>query len=334
MLMPRAPRVMATGMLLALALPSLSACRTSPDVAAYVGEETVTVAELQDAVAAHRDDPAVTAGEDPAYTRAILTELVRTEVYDAAAEHFGVDPDPGGLTELLGTLLGGEDPDAYIEQASAQGYTRDDTFERVRQGALLQAIAFAEGAAEEPTEAWLRAQYEQGLAAQPERVELGLVTVPDQPTADSTVAALRADPDSYASVAAAYPGQTTFPAPQPAVLDELAEQQPELAARIADTPPGGVFSTSVPELPGVVVVVVGERVAPTFDEVRPQLEVAALNEAAAAGGELLAEYEDGLDVDLNPRYGVWQDGAAVQPGDGVVELLDARPDVQPAGPGD
>lgn len=322
--MPRAPRAVTAGMLLALALPSLAACRTSPDVAAYVGEETVTVAELEEAVAAHRDDPAVTAGEDPAYTRSILTELVRAEVYDGAAEHFGVDPDPGGLPELLGTLLGGQDPDAYIEQAAAQGYTRQDTLERVRQGALLQTIAVEEGAAEEPTEASLRAQYEQGLAAQPERVDLGLVTVPDQPTADATVAALRADPGSYASVATTYPGQTTFPAPQTVVLDELAAQLPDLAARIAETPAGGVFSTTVPGVPGVAVVVVGERVVPTFEEVRPELEVAALNGAAAAGEELVGEYEDGLDITVNPRYGTWQDGTLVQPGAGVVEVLDSE----------
>jgi peptidyl-prolyl cis-trans isomerase SurA len=311
-------------MLVALALPSLAACRTSPDVAAYVGEETITVAELQDAVDAHRDDPAVTAGEDPGYTRSVLTELVRAEVYDAAAEHFGVDPDPGGLPELLGTLLGGQDPEAYIEQAAAQGYTREDTLERVRQGALLQSIAVAEGAVEEPTEASLRAQYEQGLAAQPVRVDLGLVTVPDQPTADATAAALQADPGSYASVAATYPGQTTFPAPQPAVLDELATQLPDLAARIGTTPPGGVFTTTLPGVPGVVVVVVGERVVPAFEEVRSELEVAALNGAAAAGEELLTEFEDGLDIAVNPTYGTWQDGAVVEPEDGVVELVDSE----------
>jgi hypothetical protein len=323
-LMPRAPRVVAAGMLLALALPSLAACRTSPDVAAYVGGGTVTVAELQEAVDAHRDDPAVTAGEDPAYTRSILTELVRAEIYDAAAEHFDVDPEPGGLPELLGTLLGGQDPDAYVEQAAAQGYTREDTLERVRQGALLQAIAVAEGAAEEPDEAALRAQYEQGLSAQPERVELGLVTVPDQPTADATVAALQADPGSYGAVAAAYPGQTTFPAPQPAVLDELAAQLPDLAARIGATPPGGVFSTTVPGIPGAVVVVVGERIVPTFDEVRPELEVAALNGAAAAGEELLTGFEDDLDIAVNPRYGTWQDGAVAQPEGGVVDVADSE----------
>ncbi len=333
-LMPRAPRVVAAGLLVALALPALAACRTSPDVAAYVGDQTVTVDELQDAVEARRDDPAVTAGEEPGYSRAILGELVRAEVVDSAAEHFGVDPEPDRLPELLDVLLGGRDPDAYLEQAAAQGYSREDTLERVRQVAVLAAIAVAEGEVEEPTAASLRAAYEQGLAAQPERVELGIITVPDQATADATVADLRDDPESYAAVAAEYAGPATTPALQPASLDQLAEQAPDLAARVADTPAGGVFTTSVQGVPGVLVVVVGEQVVPSFEEVRPQLEAAALDEAVTAGEEILAAYQEDLDIDVNPRYGQLEDGAVVAPQGGVVQLLSSRPDVQPAGPGD
>ncbi|MGY2127706.1 peptidyl-prolyl cis-trans isomerase [Blastococcus sp. SYSU DS0617] len=319
--MPRAPRVVAAGMLVALALPALAACRTSPDVAAYVGEETITVDELRDEVDARRDDPAVTAGEGADYNRLVLTELVRAAVFDSAAEHFGVDPDPDGLPELFQTLLGGQDPEAYLEEAGARGYSREDTLERVRQVALLQAIAVAEGEAEEPTAAALRATYEQGLAEQPRRVELGIITVPDQATADATVAELRADPESYAAVAAAYPGAGTTPAPQPAAIDQLAAQAPDLAARVEATPPGGVFATSVQGVSGVLVVVVGEPVVPSFEEVRPQLAAAALQETVAAGEEILAEYQDELDVDVNPRYGELEDGAVVAPEGGVVRLL-------------
>lgn len=320
-LMPRAPRVAAAGLLLALALPALAACRSSPDVAAYVGQETITVDELQDAVDARRDDPTVTAGEGVAYDRAVLTELVRAAVFDSAAEHFGVDPDPDGLPGLLAILLGDRDPDAYVEEAGAQGYSQEDTLERVRQVALLQAIAVAEGEAVEPTAAALRATYEQGLAQQPARVELGIITVPDQETADATMAQLRADPGSYAGVAAEYPGPATTPAPQPVAIDELAAQAPDLAARIAATPAGGVFSTSLQGVPGVIVVVVGEPVVPSFEAVRPQLEAAALNEAAAAGEEILAAYRDDLDIVVNPRYGELEDGSVVAPEGGVVQLL-------------
>jgi hypothetical protein len=42
----RVPRVLVTGFLLTVAVSGLSACRTSPTVAAYVGDERVTIAEL------------------------------------------------------------------------------------------------------------------------------------------------------------------------------------------------------------------------------------------------------------------------------------------------
>ena len=50
MLKRRVPRVLATGFLMAVAVSGLSGCRTSPNVAAYVGDEQVTVAELDAAV--------------------------------------------------------------------------------------------------------------------------------------------------------------------------------------------------------------------------------------------------------------------------------------------
>jgi peptidyl-prolyl cis-trans isomerase SurA len=317
--MRRPTAVLVLGLIAGVAL---TGCRTSPNVAAYVGDETITVDELDAAVTAHRDDPEVTAGEDPDYSRAILSELVRSEVFSSAAEHFGVASDPGGLDELLDQLLQGQDREAYFTQAGAQGYSRADALERVRQVALLQAIAVAEGAAEEPTEAGLREDYAAGLAAQPAQVDLGYVNVPDQAAADAAVAALQADPGSYAAVAGQYPGQATLPAPQTVAVDDLATQLPaDLAAQVTASPSGSVFATPVEGVPGLLVVVVGEAVVPAFEEVRPQLEAAAANDATNAGAELLAEYEDGLDIDVNPRYGSLTDGSVVEPEGGVVEFL-------------
>ena len=306
-----------------IAVAALTGCRTSPNVAAYVGDERITVDELQAAVAEHRDDPAVTAGEDPDYSRLVLSELVRSEVFSSAAEHFGVRPDPGGLEELLEELLGGQDPELYYEQAGAQGYTRADALERVRQVALLSAIAVEEGAAEEPTEATLRAAYDEGVAQQPAQVDIGYVNVPDQATADAVVAALQADPGSYTSVAAPFADAVTLPEPQTVAVDELTNQlPPELAAQVLSAPPGTVFSTPVADVEGLLVVLVAATAVPSFEEVRPQLEAQALDDAAARGSEILAEYEQGLDIDVNPRYGALTDGTVVRAEGGVVELLD------------
>ena len=53
----RVPRVLVTGFLLAVAVAGLSGCRTSPTVAAYVGDSTITVAELEAAVDQRRGRP-------------------------------------------------------------------------------------------------------------------------------------------------------------------------------------------------------------------------------------------------------------------------------------
>jgi peptidyl-prolyl cis-trans isomerase SurA len=284
----------------------------------------VTVDELDEAVAAHRADPDITAGEGADYSRVILTELVREEVFSSAAEHFGVDPDPGGVEDLLAALLNGSDPEEYFTQAAAQGYSRDDALERVRQVALLQDIAVAEGEAEEPTEESLRAAYDDRLAQQR---DLGYVNVPDQAAADAAVAALQADPASYAAVAGQYPGQATLAAPQTVALNGLTDQlPPDLAAQVAAVPPGTVFATQVEGLDGFLVVVVAAPTAAPFEDVRPQLEAAATNDAATAGSAILSDYEAGLDIDVNPRYGSFDEGGVVAADGGVVELLDPEPD--------
>jgi peptidyl-prolyl cis-trans isomerase SurA len=324
--MRRPAAVLTLGLLAGLAL---TGCRTSPNVAAYVGDDTVAVDELTDAVAAHRADPEVTAGEDPDYTRTILTQLVRSEVVTSAAEHFGVSPDPGGLEDLLDQLLlpSGQDRETFFAGRAQQGFTRADSLEQVRQVAVLQAIAVEEGAVDAPSEASLRALYEQAIAQQPAQLSVGYINVPDQATADGAVAALQADPGSYAEVAAPYLALATLPAPQTIAVDDLTTQLPaDLAAQVAQAQPGTVFSTPAEGVSGVLVVVVDQAPVPAFEDVRPQVEAAAVNRAAAAGTDIVTEYEKSLDIDVNPRYGVvegdlFDDGSVVPAAGNVVQVL-------------
>jgi peptidyl-prolyl cis-trans isomerase SurA len=131
-------------------------------------------------------------------------------------------------------------------------------------------------------------------------------------------------------VAAPYLDLATLPAPQTYAVSDLTKQLgPDLAARVAATPPGTVFSTPVDGLSGVLVVVVDAPPVPAFEAVRPQLEAAAVNQAAAAGTDIVADYEKSLDIDVNPRYGMvdgalLNDGSIVAAGGGVVQLLDAN----------
>ena len=334
MLMPRAPQVVAAGMLLALALPALTACRSSPDVAAYVGDAQVTVAELERAVderLADEDVARYAAADQAGYTRRVLGFLVEREVHAEAAEREGISVSDAEVRARFDELRGGRDPeDVYAQLAQQQGVARTDLEESIRQQLVREEVAAAAGEADALSEEALRARYEE-VRQQREQVEFGVVTVPDQATADDVLGRLTAAPDQYAAVAAQHPGEDT--------LAQLERRSPEefagpVAEQLTALAPGSGFTVAVPEV-GVVVYFVTRTVAPTFEALRPELVAEAVQQVDEAGTALVEPVREDLDITVNPRYGVLtEDGRLVPSEGGVVEILSVRPDVQPAGPGD
>ncbi|MGK5114953.1 MULTISPECIES: peptidyl-prolyl cis-trans isomerase [unclassified Geodermatophilus] len=320
-----------------VALAGLAGCRTSPNVAAYVAEERVTVAELEAAVDERLADPALaaaTAGREDEYTRLVLTRLVQAEVYDQVAAQFGVTPDDAEVQALLDELIGDQDPEALYQQAAGQGVGRADVFETVRQQLVRQRIAEEEGLSEEVSEEELRARYEEALPSL-SQVALGYITVPDQVAADAAVATLTADPSAYPTIAAQYPGATTLAQVQPRSRDQVPSA---IADQVTTAAPNTAFTVTVPEVTGVLVVFVGQPVAPSFEEVRPDLEADAQAAGDQAAQELVAEVRADLDITVNPRFGVIEEGSIVPAEDGVVDILDgagdAGGDTGPAAAGD
>ena len=315
-----------------VALAGVAGCRTDPSVAAYVGDEQVTVDELTTAVDTRLEDPALAqaaTGREDEFTRLVLTRLVTTELYDRFAERYGVTVDDGDVQARLDELLAGEDPETVYAQAAAQGVARADVFETVRQQLLRQRVAESQGLGG-VTEEQLRAAYEQQLPALTQ-VRLGYVNVPDQAAADAAVAALQADPAAYPAIAAQYPGEATLPEVTPRAP---ADVPPPLADAVGAAAPNSATSLTVPDLPGVLVVFVGEPAVPSFEEVRPQLEETALGDADAAVQELVAEVRADVDVTVNPRFGVIEDGAIVPSDVGVVDILEEAGGTAPAAAGD
>jgi peptidyl-prolyl cis-trans isomerase SurA len=316
-----------------VALAGVAGCRSDPGVAAYVGEEQVTVDELETAVDTRLEDPALAAavaGREDEYTRAVLGRLVEGEIYAETAERYGVTVDDGEVQARIDELIGDQDPAAVYAEAAAQGAGRADIFQTVRQQLLRQRVAESEGLVAGVTEEQLQAAYAEALPSL-SQVRLGYVNVPDQAAADAAVAALQADPNAYPAIAAQYPGEATLPE---VTTVAPADVPPPLADAVTGAAPDTATSLTVPELPGVLVVFVGEPVVPTFEEARPQLEEAARGEADAAGQELVAEVRAGVDVTVNPRFGVIEEGAIVPADDGVVELLEEAGGTAPAAAGD
>jgi hypothetical protein len=317
----RASRIAVSGFLLAVAVSGLTACRTSPSVAAYVGDEQVTVTELEAAVDERTADPDIAAfveGNEAEYTRRVLNILVQEQVHTAAAERYDVEVTDADVRSRIDELLGNDDPEQVFTQLAQQGISQGDVFETVRQQLLRREIALAEGKVEEPSEEDLRAQYEKTKVDQAQ-YRFGYITVPDQATADSVQAALEADPTQYGVIAAQYAGPTT--------LVELESRAPAdipgpLLEPIQAAQPNTAFTLPVEEVQGVIVTLVEGVVYPSFEEQRPQLEQEFTDASDAAGNALVDEVRADLDVVINPRYGVLGDTGELVPGDsGVVDIL-------------
>jgi peptidyl-prolyl cis-trans isomerase SurA len=316
----RVPRVLVSGFLLAVAVSGLSACRTSPNVAAYVGDAQVTVTELDSAVEgrlADKDISAYADGNKDQFTRRVLSLLVQEDVYAAAAQRYDVQVSDDDVRARIAELLGKDDPESVYAQLAQQGIGREDVFENVRQQVVRQRIAAAEGKADGLAVAALQARYQE-LRDSLAKVSFGYITVPDEATAAGLLAQLTAAPANYPALAAQFPGAYTLPALETRAPDKVPSV---LAPGVAAAAPNTGFSTAVPEAGGVVVTFVAGTVYPSFEEVRPDLEKEASDQAEKAGTTLVDNVRNDLGVTVNPRFGVLQDGKLV-PGDGgVVDIL-------------
>ncbi|RBY95127.1 hypothetical protein DQ237_15630 [Blastococcus sp. TF02-8] len=322
MLTRRPPRARAAVLLVAAALPLLAGCRSAPDVAAYVGDERITVTELEDAVRARLADDDIAAfaeGRRDEYTRQVLDRLVQREVATEAARRAGLRIGNDQVADRIEVLIGDDDPDAVYRQLAQQGVSREDVRDTVRQQLVQRELAAREGQADALDEDALRARYDQARADLA-TYEFGYVTVPDQATAEALLGELTADPARYGELAARFPGQYTLPALESESLDRI---PPLLADQLKATAPRSGFTLPVQEIGGVVVGYVAGTVVPSFEESRVRLEEQAAGPVDEAGAALVEQVRQDLDVTVNPRYQLTDEGGRLVPVEGgVVDLLD------------
>jgi peptidyl-prolyl cis-trans isomerase SurA len=332
---PRRPaaRVVLGGLAVALAAVGLTGCRTDPNVAAYVGGEAISVRQLDDAVATRASTPEMgsyVAAHRDTYPRQVLGLLVTQQVYADAEQHFGVQVGDDAVRTELDQRLSGRDADQQYASAAAQGFSRQDVFETIRQQLVLLEIAHAQKLDDALSDASLRAAYQQQLPSLTQK-QLGTIQTADQPTADAVVAQLDADPGAYGTVAAAHPGDYTTPSLQAVPAGQLPAQ---LADGVNRAAPNSAFSIAGPA-GGVVVVFVGPTTTTSFEEARPQLAAAASSTVETAAQKVVDSYRSSLSVEVNPRYGVLgTNGQLGDPSGGAVQLLgDAAPSGAAAGTG-
>ncbi len=200
-----------------LVVAALAGCRTEPAVAAYVENLTISTDELAAAVDQRLADENIAAVVEPGdadYQRLVLSQLVQQSIYRILSADYGVEVTDRQVQDKLDELLSGDGPqggeDVFAQLAAEQMLSELDVRENVRQALIRAAIAAEEGLDGPTQEPALRQRYEE-IKDQLSMIELGFITVPDQETADTTLATVLADPDSYDDLAATYAGPNTQP---------------------------------------------------------------------------------------------------------------------------
>lgn len=308
-----------------LTLAALTGCRTEPGVAAYVGNLTISTDQLASAVEQRLADDNIAAVVEPGdadYQRLVLSQLLQQAIYRILSADYDVNVTDREVDDKLDELLSGDEvqsvEDVYARLAAEQMLAEVDVRENVRQALTREAIAAAVGLDGPTQEPALRQRYEE-IKDQLSTIELGFITVPDQDTADTTLAALLADPGSYPALAATYFGPNTQPTVRSAPLSDVPAP---LLPSVLQTAAGQGFTVAVPQTGGIVVGYVASLEVPPYEEVRSQVRVEAASGVDAAVGEIVTEFVSGLDIDVNPRYGSLDQGRIVPDSGGVVRILE------------
>ena len=314
---PRRRRV-ATGVALsAVAALLLSGCGNSrPGTAAVVGETRISDNDLQTLVDQSLSAPGVREalpnsdyrGDLGAYRRAVLNVEVERLLAESGARRLGIDIDENKVNaryRFFEQQSGGAG--SFASELAARLAVSPSLYRQlVRTEVIESEIGYEEGGVARPTEAQLRAQFEQYLPTAI-TATLSLIQVPSAAIATREAAGLKQTPGEFETVAAKYAGagSQTAPTPQKYVITRL---PPDLGARLEKATPNEIFpySLSNGQAQAFFVIRFAGIERPTLESARPQLEAQSLQQAAAAGQSYLSGVAQDLGVDVNPRYGTWK----------------------------
>ena len=323
-------RRLIAGAALAVAVAGLAACRTSPNVAAYVGDEQVTVSQLEAAVDARRhEDPASrrsprpTRTSSPAGCSPSWCRRRSTPTPPSATTSRSADDDVRARIDRAARRR--TTPTPSTPSSPQQGISREDVFENVRQQLLRQEIAAGRGQGRGPRPRRRCGPVRGGPPEPGAGIRFGYITVPDQATADAGAGAAR--PPTRASYARASPRSTP-------ARTRCRARGPRAATRSPVRSPQGIAAGAAQHRVhhagargrrrgrhlrrGPVYPIVrggrgpsSSRRPPTAARRRPGPRWSTTSARTSAST-------------VNPRYGVLKDGQLVPDDGGVVDILGRR----------
>ena len=337
----RRRRLVAAAALSATAALLLSACGDSrPGTAAVVGDQRITDSDLQNLVDQSLSAPGARAalpnsnykGDLGAYRRTVLGGEVERLLAEAGARKLGVTVDENAVDsryKFIQDQSGG--PDAFASQLTSRLAMSPALYRQfVRNEVIESEIGYAQGNVKRPTDAQLQGLYQQYLATA-SSATLSAIQVRSQAIAEQTAARLKSDPSQFDAVAAQVGGSAAQQAAQPQKIP-LNQLPADLVATLQKTPKGEIFPYVVDNggAKTYLVIRTGGVETPTLEQARPQLEAQALQQATTAGKKYLTGVASSLGVEVNPRYGAWQQNQ-LQITDFVNPVIKPTPSPSPSG---
>jgi len=301
----------------AVAALLLSGCGDArPGTAAVVGETRITDSELETLVDQSLSAPGVREalpnsdyrGDLGAYRRAVLNVEVERLLAQEGAQKLGIGIDENKVNaryRFFEQQSGGSG--SFASELAARLAVSPTLYRQLVRTEVIEAeIGYAQGGVARPTEAQIRALYQQYLPTAV-TATLSLIQVPSAAVATREVAGLKQTPANFEAVAAKYAGEgsQTAPAPQKYVLSRLPQ---DLGARLEQATANEIFpyALSNGQAQAFFVIRFAGIERPTLQSARPQLEAQSMQQAAAAGQKYLSGVAEELGVDVNPRYGTWK----------------------------
>ena len=292
---------------------AVAGCNTSPGAAAVVGDDRISVTTLQQTVDRALKDPAAQQqlGQDrPAFVRNELSRLITNIVVVKAAADERVTVSNSDIDQELDTLAqqtGGRQQ--LVQAASASGVPERDLRSFVRYFVMQQKIADALAADINVSDAELQAAYQKDIDKY-DQVDSAHILVKTKAEADHLLAQVRANPSSFAALAA----KDSLDTGSKTNGGELGFQghsqfvKPFADAIFAAKP--GSFIEVHSQFGWHVVHVIAHKTTP-LAEVAPQLKSAILGpQRQALLQKELSAVAKRIGVHVNPRYGRWDPTAA------------------------
>jgi parvulin-like peptidyl-prolyl isomerase len=286
----------------------------NPNVAATVNGEDIPVEAVQRRYDSAKANPQLAAqlDADPAIRAdvqaQILTGLIRSQLLEQGAAEIGVsvtDADVAQTREDIIEEVGG--PDAFEAIVEQSGLSEPEIDEQLREIALRERVEAALGDDIDVTDADVRAYYEQVRDTRYERLRARHILVETEEEAAEALDRLDAGED-FAAVAE---DVSIDPGSGPAGGDLGEFSRGRMVPEFEEA----AFAAEIGEVVGPVetqfgfhIIEVTERVSESFGEVADDLHDELVEQQRGdAVGAWLAEQTRQADVQVNPRFGAWDE---------------------------